>query len=69
MADTFRMENEYGAFTVGSKGASLLALKMKGHDLLHDFKQNAGDWAAGAVMFFIIDRPMKLLSVVRHDCS
>ena len=51
MADTFRMENEYGAFTVGSKGASLLALKMKGHDLLHDFKQNAGDWAAGAVLF------------------
>jgi galactose mutarotase-like enzyme len=51
MADIFRMENEYGAFTVGSKGASLLALKMKGHDLLHDFKQNAGDWAAGAVLF------------------
>ena len=51
MAETLQFENEYGAFTVGSKGASLLALKMKGHDLLHDFKQNAGDWAAGAVLF------------------
>ena len=51
MADTLRMENEYGAFTVRSKGASLLALKMKGHELLHDFKYNAGDWAAGAVLF------------------
>ena len=51
MADTLRMENEYGAFTVRSKGASLLALKIKGHELLHDFKHNAGDWAAGAVLF------------------
>ena len=51
MADTLRMENEYGAFTVRSKGASLLALKIKGHELLHDFKRNAGDWAAGAVLF------------------
>ena len=51
MAKTLQFENEYGAFTVGSKGASLLALKMKGHDLLHDFKQNAEDWAAGAVLF------------------
>ena len=51
MADTLRMENEYGAFTVRSKVASLLALKIKGHELLHDFKHNAGDWAAGAVLF------------------
>ena len=51
MAETLQFENEYGAFTVRSKGASLLALKMKGHELLHDFKDNAGDWAAGAVLF------------------
>jgi galactose mutarotase-like enzyme len=51
MAETLQFENEYGAFTVGSKGASLLALKIKGHELLHDFKDNAGDWVAGAVLF------------------
>ena len=51
MAETLQFENEYGAFTVASRGASLLELKMGAHDLLYDFKQNAGDWAAGAVLF------------------
>ena len=51
MAETLQFENEYGAFTAASRGASLLALKMGGHDLLYDFKDNAGDWAAGAVLF------------------
>jgi aldose 1-epimerase len=51
MAETLSFENEYGAFTVGSKGASLLVLKISGQDLLYDFGNESGNWAAGAVMF------------------
>ena len=43
--------NNWGAFTVASRGASLLSLRIGGRELLHDFGNQWQDWASGAVMF------------------
>ena len=43
--------NKWGAFTVASRGASLLSLQIGGRELLHDFGDQWHQWAAGAVMF------------------
>jgi galactose mutarotase-like enzyme len=43
--------NKWGAFTVASRGASLLSLQIGGGELLHDFGDQWQQWAAGAVMF------------------
>jgi len=43
--------NNWGAFTVASRGASLLSLQIGGRELLHDFGDQRQQWAAGAVMF------------------
>jgi galactose mutarotase-like enzyme len=43
--------NSWGAFTVASRGASLLSLNIEGMDLLHDFGDHWRHWASGAVMF------------------
>jgi len=43
--------NNWGAFTVASRGASLLSLQIGGRELLHDFGEQWHQWAAGAVMF------------------
>ena len=43
--------NNWGAFTVASRGASLLSLQIGGRERLHDFGDQCYDWASGAVMF------------------
>ena len=43
--------NKLGAFTLASRGASLLSLRIGGRELLHDFGNQWQDWASGAVMF------------------
>ena len=43
--------NKWGAFTLASRGASLLSLRIGGRELLHDFGNQWQDWASGAVMF------------------
>jgi len=43
--------NKWGAFTVASRGASLLSLQIGGRELLHDFGDQSHQWASGAVMF------------------
>ena len=43
--------NSWGAFTVASRGASLLSLQIGGRELLHDFGDQWRQWASGAVMF------------------
>ena len=43
--------NNWGAFTVASRGASLLSLQIGGRERLHDFGDQWQDWASGAVMF------------------
>lgn len=44
-------ENEYGAFTVESKGASLLQLRLGEVEVLHDFGDQTEAWAQGVFMF------------------
>ncbi len=44
-------ENEYGAFTIAEKGASLLMLRIGERDLIHDFGIDKYNWASGALMF------------------
>ena len=51
MDNVERVVNKWGAFTVASKGASLLSLQIEGVDVLHDFGEECYDWASGAVMF------------------
>lgn len=51
MANQLSYKNKFGAFTVASRGASLLALTLNSLEVLHDFGDSASDWAAGAVMF------------------
>lgn len=51
MANQLSYKNKFGAFTVESKGASLLALTLNDLEVLYDFGDSAGHWSAGAVMF------------------
>ena len=51
MGEHLLFENSFGAFTVASRGASLLSLQIDGRELLHDFGDQWQDWASGAVMF------------------
>ncbi len=51
MGEQLFYENSWGAFTVASRGASLLSLQIGGRELLHDFGDQWHQWAAGAVMF------------------
>jgi len=37
MGEHLLFENSWGAFTVASRGASLLSLQLGGRELLHDF--------------------------------
>ena len=48
---THTFENQYGAFTVRSKGASLLQLCLSGTEVLHDFGTEAEQWSQGLFMF------------------
>ncbi|MEY2971046.1 MAG: hypothetical protein RLZZ599_1419 [Bacteroidota bacterium] len=51
MGEHLLFENSFGAFTVASRGASLLSLQIDGRELLHDFGDQWQDWASGSVMF------------------
>ena len=51
MGEQLFYENSWGAFTVASRGASLLSLQIGGRELLHDFGDQRQQWSAGAVMF------------------
>ena len=51
MGEHLLFENSWGAFTVASRGASLLSLQLGGRELLHDFDDQWHQWASGAVMF------------------
>ncbi len=44
-------ENEYGAFTIDKRGASLVMLRLGKQHLIHDFGIEKYNWASGAVMF------------------
>lgn len=44
-------ENEYGAFTIDKRGASLVMLRLGKRHLIHDFGIEKYNWASGAVMF------------------
>ncbi|MDA0740388.1 MAG: hypothetical protein O2862_00560 [Bacteroidetes bacterium] len=51
MGEHLLFENSWGAFTVASRGASLLSLQLGGRELLYDFGDQWHQWASGAVMF------------------
>ena len=51
MGEQLFYENSWGAFTVASRGASLLSLRIGRRELLHDFGDQWQDWASGSVMF------------------
>ena len=51
MGEHLFYENSWGAFTVASRGASLLSLQIGGRELLHNFGDQWHQWASGAVMF------------------
>jgi aldose 1-epimerase len=44
-------ENEYGAFTIDQRGASIVMLRLGEQQLIHDFGREKYNWSSGAVMF------------------